>query len=176
MEQSPCKLRVSQLVKIFPAFYGTRRFIIALSQINPVFAHPSYFLQILLPTLGPTKQALSRRFPRRLGLPSGLFPSGFPNKALYAPPFSPTRAVCPIHLILHLITQMIFGEEHRSLSFSLCSFLHTLVNWSFLGPNILLGTLFLYTLSLRSSLNVSDQVLHPYNTTLKIEEYIETVF
>jgi hypothetical protein len=36
---------------------------------------------------------------------------------------------------------------------------------SLLGPNTLLNTLFSNTLSLRSSLNVSDQVSHPYRTT-----------
>jgi hypothetical protein len=39
---------------------------------------------------------------------------------------------------------------------------------SLLGPNILLKTLFSNTLGLRSSLNVSDQVSHPYKTTSKI--------
>jgi hypothetical protein len=39
---------------------------------------------------------------------------------------------------------------------------------SLLGPNILLNTLFSNTLSLRSSVNVSDQVSHPYNTTGRI--------
>jgi hypothetical protein len=37
-----------------------------------------------------------------------------------------------------------------------------------LGPNILLNTLFSDTLSSCSSLNVSDQVSHPYTTTGKI--------
>jgi hypothetical protein len=37
-----------------------------------------------------------------------------------------------------------------------------------LRPNILLNTLFSDTLSLRSSLNISDQVSHPYNTTGRI--------
>ena len=37
-----------------------------------------------------------------------------------------------------------------------------------LGSNILLNNLFSNTLSLRSSLNVSDQVAHPYKTTGKI--------
>jgi hypothetical protein len=39
---------------------------------------------------------------------------------------------------------------------------------SLFGPNILLNTLFSNTLSLRFSLNVIDQVSHPYKTTGKI--------
>jgi hypothetical protein len=44
------------------------------------------------------------------------------------------------------------SEEYRSLSSSLCSFLHYLVTLSLLGPNILLNTLFSKTLSVCSSL------------------------
>jgi hypothetical protein len=47
----------------------------------------------------------------------------------------------------------------------LCNFLHFSVTPSLLGPNILLSTLFSNTLSLCSSLNVIDQVSHPYETT-----------
>jgi hypothetical protein len=36
----------------------------------------------------------------RLGLPSGLFPSGFPTNILYAFLLSPYRVTCPAHLIL----------------------------------------------------------------------------
>ena len=80
------KLTGLQLVKKFPAFYGTRRFITALtsvrhlslswaSPIQSTYPHPTSWRSILiLPTL------------LCLGLPSGLFPSGFPTKTLYALP------------------------------------------------------------------------------------------
>ena len=42
----------------------------------------------------------------RLGLPSGLFPSGFPTKILFTPLLSPIRATYPAHLIiLDIITR-----------------------------------------------------------------------
>ena len=77
------KLTGLQLVKKFPTFHGTRRFITALtsvrhrslswaSPIQSIYPHPTSWRSILiLPTH------------LRLGLPSGLFPSGFPTKALY---------------------------------------------------------------------------------------------
>jgi len=104
----------------------------------------------------------------RLGLPSGLVPSVFPTKTMYTPVFSTMRAICPAHPILDFITQTVLGEQYRSLSYSLCSFLHSPVTSSLLDPNILLNAIFSSILSLRSSLNVSDQVSHPYRTTGKI--------
>jgi len=104
-----------------------------LSQLHPVRTpHPTSWIPILI---------LSS--PLRLGLPSGLFPSGFPTKTLHTPLLSPISATCPAQIILlDFITWTILDEQYRSLSFSLCSFLHSLATSSHLGPNILLGTLF----------------------------------
>jgi hypothetical protein len=82
----------------------------------------------------------------------------------------PIIATCPAYFILDLITRILFSEEYReyrSLSLLLCSLIHAPVTSSLLGPNIFLGALFSNTLSIRSSLNVSDQVSHPYKTTGK---------
>jgi hypothetical protein len=50
----------------------------------------------------------------RLGLPSGLLPSGFPTNNLYTFLFFPIRATCPTHLILLvLIILIILGEEYK---------------------------------------------------------------
>ena len=57
----------------------------------------------------------------RLGLPSGLLPSGFPTKTLYTPS-STIRATCPAHLILlDFITRTVLGEQYKSFSSSLCN-------------------------------------------------------
>ena len=137
------KLTGLRLVKKFPAFYGTRRYItvltsvrhLSLSWANPIqstYPHPTSWRSI---------QILSTHL--RLGLPSGLFLSRFPTKTLYAPLSSPILATCPAHLILlDFITRTILGEEYISFSSSLCSLLHSPVTSSLLGPNILLNTIF----------------------------------
>ena len=82
---------------------------------------------------------------------------------------SPIRATCPAHLILlDFITHTKLGEQVKSFISSLYNILHSPVTSSLLGPNILVNTLFSNTLSFLSSLNVSDQVSHPYKTKEKL--------
>ena len=114
------KLTGLQLVKKFPAFYGTRRFITALTSVRHLslsWASPNHSSY---PHTTSWRSILILSTHLRLGLPSGLFPSGFPTKTLYTPLSSPIRATCPANLILlDFITRTILGEEYRSLS---CSF------------------------------------------------------
>jgi hypothetical protein len=67
-----------------------------------------------------------------------------------------------------LIILIVLGYVYKLWSSSLCSFLQPHITLSLFGTNILLSTLFSNTLSLCSSLNIRDQVSHPYRTTGKI--------
>jgi len=97
------KLTGLQLVKIFPTFHGTQRFITALtsvrqlslswtSPIQSIYPHPTSWRSILL---------LSNHL--RLGLPSSLLPSGFTQQD-------------PTHTPLLTHTRHMPSPSHSSLS------------------------------------------------------------
>ena len=97
-----------------PRIFGARRFITVFTNACPQPPTTSWkFILILSSHL-------------LLGLPSGLFPSGFPTRTLCTPLSSSIRATCPAHLILLDFTaRTTFGKEYRSLSSSLSNFLHS---------------------------------------------------
>ena len=105
----PEQLTDLQLVKKFPTFHGTWRFITALTsirhllEIHPNIIHPS-----------------TRRSPQ--WSPSLWFPHQDPIHPLS----SPICATCLAYLILlDFIARTILGEEYRSFSSSLCNLLHS---------------------------------------------------
>jgi hypothetical protein len=117
MEHSPEKLTLPQLVKKFPTFYGTRRFITAFTSARHLSLYWASSIQSIPPHL--TSWWTILILPSHLlpVLQSGLFPSGLRTKTLYAPLLSPIRATCPAHLILlDFITRAISGKEFRSFS------------------------------------------------------------
>jgi len=163
------KLTGLQLVKKFPAFHGTRKFNTALTSVRHVSLSWASPIQSTYPHPTSWRSILILYTHLHLGLPIGLFSSGFPTKALYTTLSSPIRATCPAHLILlDFITRKLVGEQYKTFNSSLYNLLHSPFTSSLLGPNILLNTMFSKTLRFLSSRNVNDQVSHPYKTTGKI--------
>ena len=107
-----------QIVKKFPAFYGTRKFITAFTSARHLFLSWASSIQFIPSHPTSWKSILILSSHQRLSLPSVLFPSGFPTKTLYKRLLSPIRATCRVRLILlDLITRTILGEFLLRLSF-----------------------------------------------------------
>ena len=107
------------------AFTSARHLSLSCAKANPVHAHTSHILRIhrniILPSKpGSHKWPVSQRFPHQ-----------------YPVQISSLRHTCyiPRYILLDLITRAVLGEEYRSK----CSFLHSLLTLSLLGPNILLA-------------------------------------
>jgi hypothetical protein len=130
-----------------------------LSQTNLVHIIPSYLSKIPPPTYLLVFLAVS-------------FLLNF-SSIRYVFLFSTIHVTRPTHFILlDLIILIILGEEYKSRSSLLCTFLHPPGTLSVFGPNILLSTLFTNTLSLCSSLNVRYQVLHRFRKKAKLQSCI----
>ena len=104
--QSPWEANCLQLVKKFPVFYGTRRFITALTSVRHLSLSWASPIQSTYPHPTSWRSSLILSTHLRLGLPSGLFLSGSPTKTLYIPLSSPIRATCPAQrILLNFITR-----------------------------------------------------------------------
>ena len=79
------KLTGLQLVKKFPTFHGTRRFITALTSVRQLSLSWASPIQSIYPHPTSWRSVLILSTHLRLGLPSGLLPSGFPSKNFYTP-------------------------------------------------------------------------------------------
>ena len=88
--------------------------LLALLGAHPILHVSQIRVNIMLPTIpGSPKRSLSLRFPHQNPVYTSLLP---------------IHATCPAHLILlDFINWTILGEQYRSLSSSLCSFLHSLL-------------------------------------------------
>jgi hypothetical protein len=137
MEQGHSGEANSSSVEKFPTFYGTRRFItvftgarhLSLSSTRLIQSTPSHVYR---------KIHFNIAYHPRRGLPSGLFRSGFPTRIVYAFIISPIRVTCPAHPVLLDLIILIFSEEYKLWSSSLCSFLQLPVT----SLNVLLTSCF----------------------------------
>lgn len=136
-------------------------FVPVLNHIKPLYVLPNYFVRLILILF----------YNSHMGLPCGLFTSGFSSKSLHA--FLFFTYAChmqfPPHPPWFNCPSMLWGCKPW---LSLRNFLQSLVSPSLFGPNIFLSISSI--LRLCSYFNVSDWILHALKTTRKITLYSYT--
>jgi hypothetical protein len=131
--------------------------------MNPVHTLPYCFFKIHCNTLSSTSDSSKQ-----------LFPSGFSTKTLCAFLISPIPVTCPSYLILNLITQIMLlrNTSYEAPHYAVLSNL-LLFHPSWL--KIFSSAPCSQTSCVCSSLNVRDQVSHPYKTAGCIVSNLESV-
>jgi hypothetical protein len=109
-----------QLVKRVPSFYGTWRFITAFTSARHVCLSWASSIWSIPPQPTSWRSILILSSHLWLGLPSGLFPLGFPTKTLYTPLPSTVQATCPAHL---------FSIYHSHNRLPVHTFQHKFICW-----------------------------------------------
>ena len=136
------KLTGFQPVKKFPVFFGTRKFIATFTRARYLSQSEPEQSSLYFPVPHPEDQFYYYLPICACVFRVGPFSQVFPQKPCMH--LSLIRATYPAHLILlDSMTQTIFGEQYKSLSSSLCSFLHSPVTSSLSGSTILLKHPFL---------------------------------
>ena len=116
--------QVLQLIKKFPAFYGTRKFITVLTSARHLSLSWANSIQSPQPLPTSWRSILILSSHLRLGLANGLFPSGFPTKTLCTPLPSSVRhtqrkisAICT-KIPMNCCDPSSAPTEERSVSYS----------------------------------------------------------
>ena len=89
------KITSSKLVNKLSAFYGTRRFITTFTSARQLSVSWASLIQSILLHTTSRRSVLIFSSHVSLGLPRGLFPSGFPTKNLYEPLLLPNVLHAP---------------------------------------------------------------------------------
>ena len=123
-----------QLVKKFPAFHGTRRFITALTSVRHLSLSWASPIQSIYPHPTSWRYILILSIHLCLGLPSGLFPSGFPTKTLHTPsphPYAPHAQPILFFSILSPAQYWVRSTNHLASRYAVSSHtLNAIIKWS----------------------------------------------
>ena len=135
---------VLQLIKKFPALYGTRKFITVLTSARQLSLSCVRSIQSIPPHPTSWRSILILSPHLRLAVSSGLFPWGLPTKTLYTPVLSPIHATCPAHLILlDFITRNNIGWGAQIISelhINICTYRHVCCVFSVRAVNTYRGS------------------------------------
>jgi hypothetical protein len=109
------RVLLQKLSRVTYTLYGTRKFITLWKRHRQIFAVLSHINPIHSPSLVKCiKYPFNDIVYLHLVLSNGLFPSGFPIKALYVFFFWTTNSTCPIHLtLLDLLTWIISCKKYQ---------------------------------------------------------------